>query len=117
GLLELRWADVPQQPKAVGLGDNAASGIGENSVAICVIAVMVSIEDVADRLVSCLLNRFDDFGSTLGKIGVDDGDIVVEYDPDIVAAAENDALIRRADGRVAEKDAGSDFLHLVELHW
>src|SRR5262249_5119384 len=51
----------------------------------------------------------------LGEVGVDDHDVVVEHDPDVVAAAE-DAGVGGADGAIAEEDAGGDLLDVVEFH-
>ncbi len=102
--------------RAVGLGDDAGAGLGEDGVAVGVVAVMVRIEDVADRLVGRLLDGRDDVAGFLGEVGVEDEDVILEDDPDIVAAAEDDRLVGGADRGVAEEDAGGDFADVVELH-
>src|SRR5262249_41227897 len=63
-----------------------------------------------------LADRGNDVAGLLGEVGVEDGDVVVEDDPDVVAAAEDDFGAFGADGRVAEEDAGGDLADLVELH-
>src|SRR5262249_29174902 len=45
-----------------------------------------------------------------------DDDVVLEDDPDVITAAEDDALVGGADGRVAEEDAGGHLADVVELH-
>ena len=87
-----------------------------DAVAVGVVAVVVRVEDVLDRLVGRLLDGRDDVAGFLGEVGVDDDDVVLEDDPDVVAAAEGDLRVGGADGRVAEEDAGGDLLHVVELH-
>ena len=79
---------IAQQPGAVGLGDDAGPRLGEDRVAVGVIAVVVRVEDIADRLIGRLLDRRDDIAGFLGEVGVDDDDVVLEDDPDVVAAAE-----------------------------
>src|SRR5579871_4202724 len=80
------------------------------------IAVVVRIEDVADRLVGRLLDGGDHVAGFLGEVGVDDQDVILEDDPDVVAAAEWHVLVGGADRRVAEEDARGDLLDLVEFH-
>src|SRR2546423_7522840 len=49
-----------QQAGAIGPGDDAGAVLGEDLVAGGVIAVMMRVEDVADRLVRRSLDRGDD---------------------------------------------------------
>src|SRR5262249_19125174 len=88
GLLELVGAVDAQQQGAVRLGDDAGSLLGKDRVAVGVVAVVVRVEDVADRLVGRLLDRLDDVAGLLGEVGVDDDNVILEDDPDVVAAAE-----------------------------
>src|SRR5437660_10411871 len=77
---------------------------------------MVRIEDIADRLGGGLLDGGNDVPRLLGKIGVKDDHEVLEHDPDVVAAAESDRLVRGTDRGVAKVNAGSDLTHLIKLH-
>ena len=116
GLREFLRAVDAQQAGAVGLGDDAGPRLGEDGVAVGVVAVVVRVEDVADRLVGGLLDGRDDVAGLLGEVGVEDDDVILEDDPDVIAAAEEDRFVGGADGGVAEEDAGRDFADLVELH-
>ena len=55
------------------------------------------------------LDGLDHVAGLLGEVGVDDDDVILEDNPDVVAAAEGDGRAFRADGRIAEEDAGGDF--------
>ncbi len=116
GICEFLGPVDPQEPAAIGLSHDARPGIGEHRVAIGMIAVMVRIEDVADRLVGGLLDGRDDVARLLGEVGVEDDDVILENDPDVIAAAEDNRRVRGADRRIAEEHAGGDLTHLVELH-
>ena len=105
-----------QNAGAVGLGDDAGADLGEDRVAIGMVAVVVRIDDIANRLVRGLLDGRDHVARLLGKVGVEDDDIILEDHPDIIAAAEDDALVGRADRRIAKEDARRDLANLVELH-
>ena len=83
-----------QQAGAVGLGDDARALLGEDRVAVGVVAVMVRVEDIADRFIGGLLDGGDDVARLLGEVGVDDDDVILEDDPDVIAAAEGDVLAR-----------------------
>ena len=111
----LRTVDA-QADGAVRLRDHGRARLGEDGVAIGVIAVMVRIEDIADRLIGRFPYGRDHVAGFLGEVGVEDDDVILEDDPDIVAAAEDDVLVGGADGRVAEEDAGRDLGDFVELH-
>src|SRR5207248_11146514 len=78
GLGELLRPVDAQQAGAVGLRDDAGPVLGEDGVAVGVVAVVVRVEDVADRLVGGLLDGGDDVLGLLGEVGVDDGDVVLE---------------------------------------
>ncbi len=116
GVGELLGAIDAQQTRAVGLGDDVGAGLREDRVAISVVAVVMRVDDVADRFIGGLLDGRDDVAGFLGEVGVEDDDIILEDNPDIVAAAEDDRLVGGADRGVAEEHAGGDFADLVELH-
>ena len=65
GVREFLRAVDAQQTGTVRLGDDARSGLGKNGVAVSVIAVMMGIKHVADRLIVVLLDRLDDVARLL----------------------------------------------------
>src|SRR5262249_38543757 len=77
-----------EEPGTVSLGDDARARLAEDRVAIGMIAVMMGVQDISNRLVCRLSDRLDDVGCFLRKRGVDDDDVVLEDDPGIVAAAK-----------------------------
>ena len=64
-----------------------------DGVAVGVVAVVVRVEDVLDRLLGRLLDGRDHVAGLLREVGVDDDDVVLEDDPDVVAAAERDLRV------------------------
>ena len=115
-MLEFFRSVDAQEAGAIGLGDDTGARVREDHVPISVVAVVVRVEHIADRLVGRFLDRLDDVVGFLGEVGVDDHDVVLEYDPDVVAAAEGNVGALRADRRIAEEDARRDFLDVVEPH-
>src|SRR5437588_12192778 len=80
------------------------------------VAMMVRVEHVTDRLVGRLLDRFDDVARFLGEVSVNHHDVVVKHDPDVIAAAKGYVGAFRSNRGITEEDAGGDFLDLVEVN-
>jgi hypothetical protein len=98
------------------LRDDRRPLLGKHRVAVGMIAMVMRVEHVTDRFLGGLANIGDDVARLFGEVGVVDQDIILEDDPDVVAAAEDHALVGGADRRVAEENARRDLPHLIELH-
>ena len=116
GVLPLLRAVRLQQAGGVLVGDDLRALLRPHRVAVRVVAVVVRVQHVLDRLLGGLLDVGDHVRGLLGEVRVDDDDVVFEDDPGVVAAAERNLRVVGGDGRVAEEDAGGDLLHVVELH-
>jgi hypothetical protein len=117
GQFELCRTFHPQEQSAVRLGDDACPRIGKNRIAVRMIAVVMRVEHVTDGFIGRLLDRGNYILGFLREVGIDDYDIILENDPDVIAAAKRDVRALGADGRVTEEHAGSDFLDVVEVHF
>src|SRR5262249_16360387 len=87
-LSEFLGAHITEDSKTGCLGNDAAAGIRKDSVAVCMIAVVMSVQNITDRFIGGFLDGLDHVAGFFGKIGIDDRDVVIEDDPDVVAAAE-----------------------------
>src|SRR5262249_39010570 len=90
-----------QNSCTVGLSDDAGPGIAEHRVTKGVVAVVVSIKDIADRLVGGFLDGLDHIDGLFGESCIDNDHIVFENDPDVVAAAERDVRSFRTNLRIS----------------
>ncbi len=105
-----------EQARAVHMAHDLGPHARPHGVAIGVVAMVVGVEHIFDRLVGGFADGGHHILRLLGEIGVDHHHVVLEDHPDVVAAAERDGHVGGADGCVAEKDPRGHFHHIVELH-
>jgi hypothetical protein len=105
-----------QDPCTFGLGYNGGALVSKDDVAIGMIAMVVRIDDVTNRLIGGFLDGFNYVACFFGEIGVEDYDIILAHNPGVVAAAEHHFGIGGADGGIAEENTRCDLVHVVELH-
>ncbi len=86
-----------KEPGAILVADDLRTLFGPDCVAIGVVAMMVRIENVLDRLIGRLLDRRDDLLGALREIGIDHDDIILEDDPRNIAAPKRHLRIGSAD--------------------
>src|SRR5262249_975654 len=101
----------------VGLSHDARARIAGYRVSKGMIPVMMRVKDVANRLVGGFLDGLDDVSGFFGEVCINNYDVILENDPNVVAASEGDVRSFRSDGGIAKEDSRRNLLNLVELQF